>query len=134
MLQVEAALLASVREWFNFVMERIPTQEASQSGKMKNLTRITHLLMADIEEGKQQYQAMFWNHLNIDYIEIAYKEFDQNLTMITKSLIDKACDDMKPIYFEEVESQQLGIKSRSVSKNFYHIKKVFTLTSKIFAV
>ena len=24
-LQVEAALLASVREWFNFVMEKIPT-------------------------------------------------------------------------------------------------------------
>ena len=73
MLQVEDALLASVREWFNFVIERIPTKEKSQSGKMKNLTRITHLLMADIEEVRNQYQSMFWTHLNIDYVQMAYK-------------------------------------------------------------
>ena len=72
-LQVEDALLASVREWFNFVIERIPTKEKSQSGKMKNLTRITHLLMADIEEVRNQYQSMFWTHLNIDYVQMAYK-------------------------------------------------------------
>ena len=109
-LRVEDALLASVREWFNFVMERIPSQEKSQRGKMKNLTKITHLLMADIEEGKKQYQSTFWEHLNIDYIEIVYKEFDQNLTLITKSLIDAACDDMSPIHFVE-NSDQADLKS-----------------------
>ena len=44
-LQVEDALLASVREWFNFVLDRIPTQEKSQNGRMTNLTRMTHVLM-----------------------------------------------------------------------------------------
>lgn len=56
---------------------------------MRNLTRITHLLLADIEEGRKLYQAMFWHNLNIDYVEIAYREFDRNLTLITKSIIDK---------------------------------------------
>ena len=109
-LQVEDALLASVREWFKFVIEKIPTEEKTQNGKMKNLTRITQLLMADLEEGRQKYQSMFWKHLNIDYIGIVYREFDQNLTLITKSLIDKACDNMTPIHFTDIKEQP-GIKS-----------------------
>ena len=32
---------------------------------------------------------MFWETLNIDYVDISYREFDQNLTLITKSIIDK---------------------------------------------
>ena len=41
------------------------------------------------QEGKKEYQDIFWETLNIDYVEISYKEFDQNLTLITKSLIDE---------------------------------------------
>ena len=66
--------------------------------------------MADIEEGRQQYQTIFWSHLNIDYTEIVYKEFDQTLTLITKSLIDKVCDEMKPIQFDD-KANQRGIKA-----------------------
>ena len=41
------------------------------------------------QEGRREYQTMFWETLNIDYVEIVYKEFDQNITLITKSLIDQ---------------------------------------------
>lgn len=120
-LQVEDALLASVREWFNFVIDRIPTQEKSQNGRMKNLTRITHLLMADIEEGRKHYQNMFWENLNIDYVEIAYREFDQNLTLITKALIDKACEDMKPILFKEEEKDNELKSSLTVGTQLFEL-------------
>ena len=100
-LQVEDNLLASVREWFNFVLDRIPTEEKTSQGKMKNLTRITHLLVADIKEGEKMYQALFRETLNIDYVELTYREYDQSLTVITKTLIDQTCDDMKPIVFTD---------------------------------
>ena len=77
---------------------------------MRNLTKITYLLMADIQESKELYQNVFWTHLNVDYMEIAYREFDQNLTLITKRVIDQACDDMKPRLFDGRENQP-GIKS-----------------------
>ena len=120
-LQVEDALLASVREWFNFVLDRIPTHDASQDGRMKNLTRISHLLMADMEEGKKQYQAMFWENLNVDYVEIAYREYDQNLTLITRDLIDKACDDMKPILFNEEEKENVLKPSLTVGTQLFEL-------------
>ena len=120
-LQVEDALLASVREWFNFVLDRILTQEKSQNGRMANLTRMTHLLMADIEEGRAQYQAMFWENLNIDYVEIAYREFDQNLSLITKAVIDKACDDMKPILFKEEEKDNVLKSSLTVGTQLFEL-------------
>jgi hypothetical protein len=34
-------------------------------------------------------QGLFWESLNVDYVEIAYREFDLNLTIITKALIEK---------------------------------------------
>ena len=120
-LQVEDALLASVREWFKFVIEKIPTEEKTQNGKMKNLTRITQLLMADLEEGRQKYQTMFWKHLNIDYIGIVYREFDQNLTLITKSLIDKACDNMTPIHFNDVKQHPEIRSSLSVGTQLFEL-------------
>ena len=41
------------------------------------------------QEGQKEYQSIFWETLNIDYVDISYREFDQNLTLITKSIIDK---------------------------------------------
>lgn len=118
---MEDALLASVREWFNFVLDRMPTEEKSENGRMKNLTRMTHLLVADIEEGREQYQTMFWEHLNIDYVEIAYREFDQNLTLITKAVIDKACDEMKPILFKEEEKDNVLKSSLMVGTQLFEL-------------
>ena len=130
-LQVEAALLASVREWFNFVMEKIPRIEDSHHGEMRNLTKITYLLMADIQESKELYQSVFWTHLNVNYMEIAYREFDQNLTLITKRVIDQACDDMKPILFDGRENQP-GIKTNidtgtSLFELYLALKQFYTL-------
>ena len=77
--------------------------------------------MADIEEGRAQYQAMFWENLNIDYVEIAYREFDQNLTLITKAVIDKACDEMKPILFKEEEKDNVLKSSLMVGTQLFEL-------------
>jgi hypothetical protein len=95
---VEDALLAGLREWFAFVLERVPREEGD-GGRMRNLTRITHLLVADMEEGRRLYQDAFWENLNIDYTELVHREFDRNLTSITKSVIDEACDCMAPVLY-----------------------------------
>ena len=70
---MEDALLAGLREWFAFVLERVPRGEEGGGGRMRNLTRITHLLVADMEEGRRLYQQVFWENLNISYLELAYR-------------------------------------------------------------
>ncbi len=42
-----------------------------------------------MQEGKKEFQSLFWESLNVDYVEISYREFDLNLTIITKALIEK---------------------------------------------
>ena len=98
---------------------------------MINLTRITYLLMADIQQSQELYQNIFWTHLNVDYMEIAYREFDQNLTLITKKVIDQACDDLMPINFDGKENQP-GIKSNidtgtNLFELYLSLKQFYTL-------
>ena len=64
---------------------------------------------------------MFWENLNIDYVEIAYREFDQNLTLITKAVIDKACDEMKPILFKEEETNNVLKSSLTVGTQLFEL-------------
>ena len=114
------------------MMERIPKIEStSRHGEMRNLTRITYLLMADIQQSQELYQNIFWTHLNVDYMEIAYREFDQNLTLITKKVIDQACDDLMPINFDGKENQP-GIKSNidtgtNLFELYLSLKQFYTL-------
>jgi hypothetical protein len=54
---------------------------------MRNLTRVTHLLIADIESGAGQYRKLFRSTLNIDYVELAFKEYENNLRMSAKNTI-----------------------------------------------
>ena len=89
-------MLAGLREWFAFVLERVPKddrvgkeKEGGREERMRNLTRITHLLVADLEEGKRLYQDTFRKSLNINYLELAFNEFDANITSITKEIIDE---------------------------------------------
>ncbi len=46
-----------------------------------------------MQEGKKEFQGLFWESLNVDYVEISYREFDLNLTIITKALIEKVSKD-----------------------------------------
>ena len=107
-LQVEDALLAGLREWFAFVLEKVPREEGGGRERMRNLTRITHLLVADMEEGKRLYQTVFMDSLNINYLELVFREFHRNLVSITKDIIDEACDDMLPILYSEQGSPGLS--------------------------
>ena len=59
----------------------------SSAMRMRNLTRVTHLLIADIESGGRQYRQLFRQTLNIDYVELAFKEYENQLRLSAKSII-----------------------------------------------
>ena len=54
---------------------------------MRNLTRVTHLLIADIESGEKQYRQLFRQTLNIDYVELAFKEYENQLRQSAKNFV-----------------------------------------------
>ena len=93
-------MVKSVSEWYTFVKSRIikldndrsgcaiaPTSSSSSSScgsdqdrevdqdtarmiRLKKLTRLTHLLVADIRSSSQQFRQIFRDSLNIDYVEL----------------------------------------------------------------
>ena len=54
---------------------------------MRNLTRLAHLLIADVESGAKQYRQLFKQTLNIDYVDLAFKEYETQLRQSSRSLI-----------------------------------------------
>ena len=59
----------------------------SSALRMRNLTRVTHLLIADIESGEKQYRQLFRQTLNIDYVELAFKEYENQLRQSAKNFV-----------------------------------------------
>ena len=57
-----------------------PTDRAL-SRKMRNLTKLTNLLIADIKTSIATYQDLFRETLNVDYVELACKEYEKHLGM-----------------------------------------------------
>ena len=58
-----------------------PTDRAL-SRKMRNLTKLTNLLIADIKTSIATYQDLFRETLNVDYVELACKEYEKHLGML----------------------------------------------------
>ena len=96
--RVEDAVVKSVTEWYTFVKLRIIKLESDKSSctvaatssssstssgsddhmdedtvrmvRLKKLTRLTHLLVADIKSSREHFRQMFRDTLNIDYVEV----------------------------------------------------------------
>ena len=63
-----------------------PTDRAL-SRKMRNLTKLTNLLIADIKTSIATYQDLFRETLNVDYVELACKEYEKHLGMLKKYIM-----------------------------------------------
>ena len=63
-----------------------PTDRAL-SRKMRNLTKLTNLLIADIKTSIATYQDLFRETLNVDYVELACKEYEKHLGMLEKYIM-----------------------------------------------
>ena len=59
---------------------------------MRNLTKLTNLLIADIKTSMATYQDLFRETLNIDYVELACKEYEKHLGPLAKSIVTTVCD------------------------------------------
>ena len=55
-----------------------PTDRAL-SRKMRNLTKLTNLIIADIKTSMSTYRDLFRETLNVDYVELACKEYEKHL-------------------------------------------------------
>ena len=59
---------------------------------MRNLTKLTNLLIADIKTSIATYQDLFRETLNVDYVELACKEYEKHLGPLAKNIVTTVCD------------------------------------------
>ena len=69
-------------------------QDRFLASQIRKLTKLAHLLTSDIKASIKQYKDLFRETLNIDYVELAFKEFENNLCMISKDVVIEACNRM----------------------------------------
>ena len=69
-------------------------QNRTIASKIRKLTKLTHLMTSDIKASIQQYKELFRESLNIDYVELAFKEFENNLCLVSKDLVVEVCNRM----------------------------------------
>ena len=55
---------------------------------MRNLTKLTNLLIADLKT----LRDLFRETLNVDYVELACKEYEKHLGILAKNLVTTVCD------------------------------------------
>ena len=51
---------------------------------MRNLTKLTNLIIADIKTSMTTYRDLFRETLNVDYVELACKEYEKHLGPLGK--------------------------------------------------
>lgn len=104
-LRVEEALRTSTNEWFRFVESKVAkkqrNQEATIHDRMSRLTRLTHLLIADVRSSQRDYGAFFHESLSIQYAEITFRGLEVLLSAKAKPLVAEVCDLLKPLSFSE---------------------------------
>ena len=59
---------------------------------MRNLTKLTNLLIADLKTSITTYRDLFRETLNVDYVELACKEYEKHLGILAKTLVTTVCD------------------------------------------
>ena len=64
------------------------------ASQIRKLTKLTHLMTSDIKASIKQYRELFRETLNIDYVELAFKEFENNLCLVSKDLVVEVCNRM----------------------------------------
>ena len=72
---------------------------------MRNLTKLTNLLIADIKTSIATYQDLFRETLNVDYVELACKEYEKHLGPLAKNIVTTGmyyynCNFAKKKYFD----------------------------------
>ena len=77
---------------FYLIFYRADPTDRALSRKMRNLTKLTNLLIADLKTSITTYRDLFRETLNVDYVELSCKEYERHLGVLAKNLVTTVCD------------------------------------------
>ena len=64
------------------------------ASQIRKVTKLAHLMTSDIKASIKQYKELFRETLNINYVELTFKEFENNLCLVSKDLVVEVCNGM----------------------------------------
>ena len=87
-------LLITIYQWLirKILFFRADPTDRALSRKLRNLTKLTNLLIADLKTSITTYRDLFRETLNVDYVELACKEYEKHLGILAKNLVTTVCD------------------------------------------
>ena len=83
----DSPLIIATTNYNSREFQRADPTDRALSRKMRNLTKLTNLLIADIKTSIATYQDLFRETLNVDYVELACKEYEKHLGPLAKNIV-----------------------------------------------
>ena len=79
-IQVQMATIASLEEWYNFWLDKMPL-ETNRLMKLKNITELTNCFTDDLKDTCAKLRKIFTDNLGMDYSKLAYEIYERQLTI-----------------------------------------------------
>jgi hypothetical protein len=117
-IRVEEAVSESVRELYDAAVAKTKINEEDsdyEDDDVSRLTRLTQLLVADLSACKERFAKMFRETLNIDYAELAFKEYERLLRPVTEKCVREAIDAMRPLAIIDNHDEPIQARTRDLA-------------------
>ena len=89
--QVEAAVVSSVEDWYNFILDKMPI-ESNRVMRVKNLTNLANILGQDLREGCERSHSQFKEFVNVNYRQLCYRTYERQLVELCRDFVEETCD------------------------------------------
>ncbi|XP_040580539.1 protein unc-13 homolog 4B [Lepeophtheirus salmonis] len=102
---VYVAVEESIQDWYAFIQKEMP-MDNNRALKIKTLISLVHILTtSDLKESCMQLHSLFKDTLEIDYIKIAYKVYEEKIIKLCSPLVEETCGQLKPLIFSEDDGE-----------------------------
>ena len=89
--QVEQAVVSSVEDWYNFILDKMPI-ENNRVMRIKNLTNLANILGQDLRDGCLSSHSKFSEYLHVNYRQLCYRTYERQLTQLCRDFVEETCD------------------------------------------
>ena len=89
--QVEQAVVSSVEDWYNFILDKMPI-ENNRVMRIKNLTNLANILGQDLREGCERSHSRFKEFVNVNYRQLCYRTYERQLVELCRDFVEETCD------------------------------------------
>ena len=89
--QVEQAVVSSVEDWYNFILDKMPI-ENNRVMRIKNLTNLANILGQDLRDGCLSSHSKFREFLQVDYRQLCFTTYERQLTQLCRDFVEETCD------------------------------------------